>query len=190
MGQRMPDEPIEYGNDCFLGWDPGETPKYVYARFILMEHCILPPPFGHPIPPNDRTFKLPQVDGFPCTWRVNAQAWEVTFNIIGGPTRTTLILANTADFSTYFYEQVVAFQHEGIVFHNTIDICQAWYGAKNGLGVVTWSPQATEILEGINLEKSRHLFMELRPLANNNLVYKFCRLQDGTNIKILFDPSF
>ncbi|GAH76571.1 unnamed protein product, partial [marine sediment metagenome] len=32
------------------------------------------------------------------------------------------------------------------------------------------------------------LFMELRPLPDGKLVYKFCRLRDATNIKILFEP--
>ncbi|GAI15960.1 unnamed protein product [marine sediment metagenome] len=56
MGQRMRDEPIVYGDDCAAGWPPDKTPKYVYARFALIEKC----PDPNLIPPNDRTFKLTQ----------------------------------------------------------------------------------------------------------------------------------
>ncbi len=189
MGQRMPDEPIEYGDDCLLGWDAGKTPKYVYARFALMEHCPLALPPFHPQPPNDRVFRLTQGEFQACGWKYDIGDWEVLFVVTGGPLKTTLTLNNTADASGYFYEQFVGFKDEGIIFHNTINICQPWYGAKDGIAIVTWTPQATEILEGINLEKGEDVFMELRPLVNNNLVYKFCRLQDATNIKILYDPT-
>ncbi len=187
MGQRMPDKPIDYGDDCLLAFDPDKTPLNVYARFNLMEQCPLELPPFHPIPPNDRVFKLTQLEDVPCGWKVNSGDWEVTFEIIGGPVRTTLTLFNTADASTYFYEQVVAFQDEGIVFHNSILVCQPWYGAHLGIAVVTWTPQATALLEAINLEKAYDLFMELRPLEDGNLVYKFCKLQDATNIKMLYD---
>lgn len=37
------------------------------------------------------------------------------------------------------------------------------------------------------MEIANDLFMEMRPLEDGNRVYKFCKLEDATNIAILYD---
>jgi len=188
MGQRMPDEPIDYGNNCNVCFASGETPEYVYARFSLIDICT-GVGFGtchHP--PNDRTFKLTQVVGTPCSWRYQSALWNVYYQqwrISDGKGGLKI----EDDLSRGVFEETVnACPPEGLVFHNTLGCVAGTTCGTGGIGVVTWTPQATDILESINLEKATDLFMELRPLANDKLVYKFCKLQDATNIAILFEP--
>jgi len=189
MGQRMPDEPIIYGDDCALGWPADETPKYVYARFSGLVKCPDNPPTFFSTPPNDRVFKLTQLEGQPCKWRYTSSTWVVDYQLTAGPLTTHLFLTNADDLSAYFLDQPTPIQKEGYVFHNQYVACPGFLGAHLGIAVVTWSPQATDILKAINIAKSESLFMELFPRDDGKLVYKFCRLQDSINIKILFEPD-
>ncbi len=184
MGQPMPDVPIEYGDDCLAGWPPSETPKYVYARFSKIEKC--PDPML--IPPNDQVFKLTQDEFNPCDWFYQGSVWRVEFQVAADPDFVWLWLMDPETNIPYFEETPAGPPIEGHVFHNEIIACDAFHGGKNGIAVVTWTPQATDILKLINMEKAADLFMELRPREDGKLVYKFCRLQDATNIKILFEP--
>lgn len=184
----MKDEPIVYGDDCLLGWAEGETPKYVYARFSQIVKCPGDPPGLTVTPPNDRVFKLTQDSVNPCLWVFENGPWVVTFRIVAGPVRTWLNIENLDDGWFYFDATPEMSPEEGFVYHNEQTDCDGDWGAKDGFGVVTWTPQATDLLEAINLIKGNDLFMELRPLINGRLVYKFCRLEDATNIKILFEP--
>lgn len=183
----MPDIPIEYGNDCHIAFDPGETPFNIYARFIGMVKCPDQPPIFWSTPPNDRAFKLTQDPGIPCRWSISSGPWDVVFWMTPLPLRTTLTVQNNIDLGNYFTAQPLGIKAEGYVLHNEILSCQPWNGAHLGIGVVTWTPQATDILSAINLSKGYDLFMELRPRADGKLVYKFCRLKDATNIAILFE---
>jgi len=188
MGQRMPDKPILYGDDCNIAFDPGETPLHVYARFIGMIPCPDNPPTFFATPPNDRTFNLTQDIAVPCRWSISTGPWDVVFWMTPAPLRTTLTIQNNDDMGNYFTGQPLGIKGEGFVIANEILACQPWTGSHLGIGVITWTPQATEILEAINMEKGEDLFMELFPLEDGKLVYKFCRLKDATNIKILFQP--
>ncbi len=188
MGQRMPDEPIEYGDNCTLGWPAGKTPKFVYVRFSKVVKCPDNPPTFFSTPPNDRVFKLTQLDYDACSWRYSSPTWCVDYALTAGPLRTHLFLTNADDVSAYFLDQPTPIKIEGYVFHNQYTTCPGFLGAHDGIAVVTWTPQATDILEAINLAKARDLFMELFPRDDGKLVYKFCRLEDATNIKILFEP--
>lgn len=184
----MPDKPILYGNSCALRWDPGETPKYVYARFALVIKRTDLVPDVCQIPPNDRLFKLTQDPMFPCAWRYDQSGWTVRFDLtMMGPDSTWLSLDDDPG-NHYFSSVTPSPYQEGTVLHNDYGPDEQDACGYNGLGIVTWTPQATEILAAINLAKANDLFMELRPTDDDKLVYKFCRLQDATNIKILFEP--
>lgn len=183
MGQRMPDEPIEYGDqDCTI-WDPDETPKYLYIRFSLIEKC----PAAAEMPPNDRCFKLTQVIDHPCYYRFDDATWGIGVDLNAAPDPTDILLMDKAGPEAYFSEDHPQVIVEGRVYHNDYAACPLGRGGKNGICVITWSPQATKLLEDIVIGKGDDLFMELRPLANGNLVYKFCRIAESTNIKILFE---
>ncbi|GAI01352.1 unnamed protein product [marine sediment metagenome] len=188
MGQPMPDIPIEYDDDCLLGFPAGETPKYLYVRFSKVAKCPDEPPDVYPIPPNDRVFKLTQRPDSPCVWEYESADWYLQF-IVWGPEVYTEIILWTADRKyVVFYNDNWGPPDEGFVYHHDRPECLPGIPAAGGFAVVTWNPQATKLLEDINMEKARDLFMELRPLDDGKLVYKFCRLQDATNIAILFEP--
>ena len=188
MGQRMPDEPIEYGTDCLACFPADKTPKFVYVRFALVEICpgILDP--NCITPPNDRLFKLAQVNGYPCQFRYDTDPWHIfwTFSA-GSPAKSSIHLRDWSD-AVYFAALPDACLPEGTVIHNDLVGCVLHDCARAGIAVVTWTPQATALLEAINMAKGERLFMELFPLDNGKLVYKFCRLKESTNIKILFEP--
>lgn len=188
MGQSMPDEPIEFGNNCPLGFPAGQTPKFLYARHSGMIQCPkVIPPFTT-TPPNGRVFKLEQVVGIPCRWEYVGTEWFIQYTFATFPPRTILFLVNFDDGNTYFGDIVIGIPSESTVYHNDIVACDILFGAKDGIAVVSWTPQATQLLEDINMAKSADLFMELFPLEDGNLVYKFCRIAESTNIKILFEP--
>ncbi|MBA7674907.1 hypothetical protein ES703_83132 [subsurface metagenome] len=188
MGQRMDDIPIEFGADCSECWPPDETPKYLYARFSIVKRRTDQVPDVCLTPPNDRVFKLTQDPLEPCAWFYDQAGWTVRFDLIlMGPGNTWLYLDD--DPGNHYYSSVTpSCYQEGTVLHNDFDGTEPIRCGYNGLGIVTWNPQATKLLSDINMSKASDLFMELRPLEDGKLVYKFCRLQDATNIKILFEP--
>ncbi len=188
MGQRMKDEPIVYGADCLRGFDADKTPKYIYIRFSQIVKCPDWDEVVYQIPPNDRVFKLTQDDVHPCLWEVTTTGWHVIFDLQFDYPDTIVWLEYIPDGKVYFFDVVPLPVEEGIVFHNNNTDCLLGRSAHGGIATVTWTPQATDILEAINMKKAYDLFMELRPLEDGKLVYKFCRLQDATNIKILFEP--
>ncbi|GAH26151.1 unnamed protein product [marine sediment metagenome] len=185
----MPKVPHVYGDPCSAFYDPSKTPKYVYARFSLIVQC---PPWNgpeHTTPPNDRMFTLEQVDGVPCRWIYHGTVWHAQFELAIEPPQKIIFLVNNNDGATYFGDAPLGGPEEGYVFHNDITFCEPWYGGAEGMAVVTWTQQATDLLKAINMEKAADLFMEMRPLPDGNLIYKFCRLQDATNIAIEFEPD-
>ncbi len=184
----MPDEPILYGDDCLLGWAAGKTPKFIYVRFSKVYKCPDDPPTSYAVPPNDRAFKLEQLVGHPCNWKYTGTNWQVIFAVTAPGPRMGIRLEHFPDGIVYFENSPVIGVDEGTVYNNRLIICGPIQGGFSGIAVVTWTPQATALLEAINLSKAQDLFMELRPLEDGKLVYKFCRLQDATNIKILFEP--
>ncbi len=185
MGQRMPDEPIEYGDDCLLGWAAGETPKYLYVRFIN----IIPCPGGPELPPNDRVFKLTQDPVLPCGFFYLEPPWEIEFVVLEDPLQIWFVLYETTSGDIYFIDTPLGAPDEKHTYENLNAACTPDIGGAGGIAAVTWIPQVTTLLEAINLVKSDDLFMELFPLENNQFVYKFCRIRESTNIKILYEPD-
>lgn len=189
MGQRIPPVPHIYGDDCLLCFDADKTPKYVFARFSEIEKCVIGDPDVCVIPPNDRLFKLTQVEGTPCRWTYDEEDWFITYwkgGGIGGEDELHLLSGGGLG---YFRGVDAQCSPEGTVFHNTWPPCNGMFCGHGGMGVVTWTQQATELLAAINMERSDNLFLELFPLIDGNLIYKFCRLQDATNIAIEFEPD-
>jgi len=188
MGQRMEDIPIDYGDDCPQWPGPGKTPKYLYVRFSQIIKC---PPWNeteYEIPPNDRVFKLTQHELHPCLWTYSGTAWFVFLEVPVEQPRMNFYLQSNTTGVLYFTNFPTEPPTDGYIFHNELACDDILHGGTCGIAVVTWTPQATALLEAINLAKGYDLFMELFPLENGRLVYKFCRLQDATNIKILFQP--
>lgn len=180
----MPDEPIIYGDDCLACFDAGETPKYLYVRFSGIVQC----PAGPSIPPNDRVFKLTQNAEAACYYRYDSADWGIGVDLNAAPNPTDILLMSGDELWSYFSRQDPDKIEEGKVYSNDYVGCPAWRGGKDGICVITWSPQATEVLASINMAKGNNLFMELFPKADGKLVYKFCRLQDATNVAILYEP--
>lgn len=184
----MQDIPIVYGDDCLLGFDADKTPKYIYVRFSLIVQCPSWNGAEHTTPPNDRVFKMEQVNGIPCRWEYFGAEWFIQFTISSDPFGTVIFLVNNDDGATYFGDITDYIPEEGYVYPNDITFCEPWYGGAEGFAVLSWTPQATALLKAINLAKGYDLFMELFPREDGKLVYKFCKLQDATNVKILFEP--
>jgi len=188
MGQRMPDEPHVYGDDCLQCFDEGKTPLKVYARFSLIEKCPDKPDHVCKIPPNDRMFTLTQDPLHACQWLYIGDEWEIHYHChYDFPAQHLLDLGDKAGFGVFWHKGDPC-PAEGTVFDNQLTDCGEFQCGKLGIGVVTWTHQATELLAALNMKKARDLFLEMRPLEDGNLVYKFCRLQDATNISILFEP--
>ncbi|GAH22875.1 unnamed protein product, partial [marine sediment metagenome] len=188
MGQPMPDVPIEYGNDCLARFPAGKTPKYLYARFSQVVRCDPhTPPVCH-TPPNDVVFKLTQDAVSPCVFMYDQSGWIVTFYFAFDSPPVTYVQLQDALGYLYFSDFVPTPVDEGYVFHNDLTRCEAMECAHGGIAIVTWTDHATDILKAINMSKANDLFMEVFPTDDDKLVYKFCKLKDATNIKILFEP--
>ena len=188
MGQRMPDEPIDYGTNCLHCFDADKTPESIYARFSGIEICPGDLDPTCKIPPNDRAFKLTQLNGYPCRYLYQQSGWVVSCGLWQSPPGQGWLNLQDNDWNYYFQAMFTVCPDEGIVLANDMVGCVPHDCVRGGIGVITWTPQATALLAAINLAKDKDLFMELFPREDGKLVYKFCRLKDATNIKILFEP--
>jgi len=184
----MPDEPIEYGNDCGACLAAGTTPKFVYARFSELVRCTGVGFDTCPIVPNGRVFKLEQTVANNCSYEFSDSVYTCLYSM-----RTLVTIKSRL----FLYDSISRgiFRHdtdpckpEGFVFTNQLSCTPGLTCGTGGIGVVTWSPQATDLLSSLNISKTNDLFMELFPRDDGDLVYKFCRLRDSMNIKILFEP--
>ncbi|MBA7570220.1 hypothetical protein ES708_11968 [subsurface metagenome] len=185
MGQRQDQTEIVYGDDCLIGFDPGKTPKCVYARFSKMVKC----PDVTYAPPNDRVFKLTQAVANPCLWVYYAGGWLINFTIVDAPLRTNIFLYNDFEELDYFSDTPEGPVEEGYVYHNDLEACNAIHAAHHGIAVVTWRLETIALMKVLNIEPAYDLFMEMRPLDDGNKVYKYCKLKDGTNIAIEFESD-
>ncbi|GAH25734.1 unnamed protein product [marine sediment metagenome] len=179
------DQPdIEYGNDCLLKFEPGQTPKYAYARFSKIKTC--PPPA--PTAPNDRVFKLTQDPELPCCWEYITSSWYISFEYLQDPDISRLFAINQDHMIWYFFNAVDGHVDEGHVFHNDNVECFWDIGGIEGIATVTWDLESLKLMELLNIKAAEDLFMEMRPLEDGSKVYKYCNLKDATNIAIKFEP--
>lgn len=189
MGHRMKDEPHVYGNDCLIGFPGGETPMYIWVRFSSIVVCDYWPPETYGTPPNGRVFKLTQDATYACLWEYAGAEWHVILDLQFDPPNANLWLEYVPDGWPYFLDTVDTPLDEGTVYNNHLDNCAGPTGAITGIATVTWTQEATNLLEALNMQRAYDLFMELHPLIDGNKVYKFCRLGDATNIAIEFEPD-
>lgn len=185
MGQRISEPDIVYGDDCLLKFDEGKTPKYVYARFSNIKAC----PIAPRVPPNDRTFKLTQLEGLPCKWTYAGDKFDVAFEYIVEPPSTHLIITGWPPLDYYFWSLVDGFTDEGEVVANEYTECVGTELGHGGIGVVTWQLQTLKIMKSLNINPSQKLFMEMHPLVDGNKVYKLCQINYGMNIAIEFESD-
>lgn len=185
MGQKQDQAEIEYGNDCLLKFEAGKTPKYLYARFSKIVTCPAPAPTA----PNDRAFKLTQDPDIPCLWEYLLSPWYVSFEYLTDPDLSRLYIIHLITAQWYFFNAVAGHVDEGHVFHNDNVECFWDIGGIDGIGIVTWRLESLSVMAALNIPAATDLFMEMRPLDDGARVYKFCKLQDATNIAILFEPN-
>jgi len=189
MGQRQNKTEIEYGNDCLTCFPEGETPKYVYARFSNIRICDDPWCVGMPSPPNDRTFKLTQDEASSCKWRFEDDDWQVTWYAVDPPTYgARLIINEKPNWFEYFFGFTLPGNECETFFDNAAECAEGTCGV-GGWGLVTWRLESLLLMSLLNIITDYDLFMEMRPLADGARVYKYCRLKDGTNIAIKFEPQ-
>lgn len=169
-------------------FDAGEAPKYLYARFSELIKCPDIPPRFYKIPPNDRVFKLTQSDINPCLWRYEDDTWITYVIVLPPPGKAEFHLIDKPLNYAYFIKTIEIPLEEGEVHHNEARAC-IWNAAHLGTGVVTWRLESIKILADLNIETANDLFMEMRPLVDGNKVYKYCRLQDATNIAIEYESD-
>ena len=184
MGQRQNQSDIEYGNDCDLKFDPGETPKYVYARFVDIETC----PEAPATAPNDHAFRLTQDPAKTCEWFYDDIAWHVAFFYNAVQVMSRLWLWHKATGSYYFVETVPGYVDEGHVFENEITWCAGAYQGRYGIGVVTWRSESILLMDMLNIKAAYDVFMEMRPRDNGARIYKYCKVADGMNVCIAYNP--
>ncbi len=196
MGQRQDEDDIVYGRDCPLGynlaaplWLPGETPKYVYMRFSLIKKCDKEECIEWPVPPNDRVFKLTQSDVDPCYWQYLGD-WLVEWQLrVTVGTWCSYGLYYPPGFKWYFRADFNT-QGDDARFATNICTCEPFnMCGYDGIAVVTWKLEAKAILNSLNMKALSDIFMEMRPLVDGNKVYKFCRLEDATNIAIEYESD-
>lgn len=185
MGQRQDKDEIVYGDDCVGCFPAGKTPKYVYVRLSLVEKC----PDPRLVPPNDRVFKLTQDAYNPCDWFYQGSTWRVEFQCAPDPAFVWLSVMDPETGVAYFEETPAGLPDESHTYHNRTPACDDFHGATGGTATVTWQLETIKILKLLNMKGMSDIFMEMRPLVDGNRVYKFCRLQDATNIAIEYEPE-
>lgn len=187
---------IVYGNRCVLGeqlaaplWLIGETPKYVYMRFSEIKLCDTERCEGYPVPPNDRVFKLTQCDVDPCFWQYSNE-WVVTWQL-RKPLGTWVMFDLYHPFGMFHsFQEDFNCDTGDPRFGWNRSSCEAFNTCgQGGIAVVTWQLEAMAILNALNMKALSDIFMEMRPLVDGNKVYKFCRLEDATNIAIEYEPG-
>ncbi len=196
MGQRMDEPDIVYGYDCTLGegfdpplWEHGKTPKYVYARFSNVKKCTKEICVPYPSPPNDRVFKLEQWSVNHCYWIYDSEWWLRWRLHLPYPINSQLTLTKGVVGPHYFDQTFHPNAVPAWCFHNELDCELPGVCGYDGIGIITWGIKARAILKDLNIGLDYKLFMEMRPIENCMQVFKFCRVQDGTNIAIKYDPD-
>lgn len=188
MGQRQHETKIVYGNDCLDGWPAGKTPKYVYARYSQLVKCPDEPPHTYAQPPNDRVFRLTQDSIAPCAYLYQSADWYIEWYFDLPNQWTWLTLRQFNPSAQHFLDHPVILPTEGHVYHNVNPECVPGIAAAGGIATVTWRLETLALLKALNIVTAYDLFMEMRPLADDKKVYKYCKLKDGTNVKILLEP--
>ncbi len=196
MGQRQDKDEIEYGNDCLLGynlaaplWLLGKTPKYVYIRFSQIKKCNTPECVNVASPPNDRVFKLTQEDENPCKWSYTND-WMVHWLLHQvPPTWVEFEAYHYPSSRYYFYAFYNANERDPRFTANEWDCGVYRMCGYEGIARVSWKLESLKVMDLLNIKPQKDLFMEMRPKEDGSRVYKYCKLSQSTNIKILYAPG-
>lgn len=191
----MDKDDIVYGNRCILGetlpkplWAVGETPLNVYLRFSGISLCKTEQCREVPPPPNGRVFKCTQTEWDACNWKYEnglTAWWSLDPN---DPVNMFVYLLYNP-LNKYYFIATVPTDGDNARFATNQASCSPFnmcgYG---GIVAVEWLIEPMNLLKSLNMKGMSDIFMEMHPLVDGNRIYKFCRLQDATNIKILFEP--
>ncbi len=187
MGQRLADDIIEAGAACTACenalWGIGKTPKNVYAHFSGMERCPGVDWDVHALPPNNHTFKLEQIDGFPCRWRYRGTMnwgvnWRINIPIIGNSS----ITLGHIGFTVYFQCIPDPPNLCEATFANQ-NVCGGLILASGGFCWIEWKQIAIDLAKGLNLTLAPTLFYEVFQTGLMEVVYKFTDKVRGINVK-------
>lgn len=189
MGQRQNQDEIVYGDYCGFISPPEKTPKYIYVRFSNVVKCTYYPGIELETPPNDRVFKLTQDTDYACWWVGDIADWHLVVDLQFNPGKVIIWLTYLPTARVYFYSLTDSPLKESYVYHNIYDDCPGGDVAVGGFAVITWRLECLALMKALNIKTEKDLFMELHPLCDGNLVFKFCRLKDATNIAIKLEPD-
>lgn len=176
-----PIEEIEYGNDCLLGWEAGNTPKFVYVMF---DGVKLGFPVGSKQVPNGVLFKCEQKVGVPCQWFYNevGPGWMVDVKITADPFRSHISMTYVVGMS-HFTGWVPGAFAEHDIFLNTYH--DPWrFRGVDGVATIFWMESALELIDAFLLPASG-TFLEFFLKDESVPAYKFCNIRLGMNFVLL-----
>ncbi len=184
MGINLPKPYYDAGNDCLTCFAANTTPDKVYVRFFLVDPCVPHTPPACKVPPNDRVFVVPQQPGFPCNYDYVDANWHVQFTFnLPGPHRSWLLLTDQPGF-LYFSDTIPGCMPDGHVFHNSYVACGALECASGGIGIVSWTHEALDLMAKLVIPTGDTTFMEFFADAANNNVYRFASHYFRMNLKV------
>lgn len=191
MGTPLPDQPIDYGDDCVVcrdapyeRWAAGETPHYVYVRFSGLVKCV----WGTYEPPNGQVFRLEQDPVWPCLWFLIGTKWTVQFLPATRVPLLSQIVLRDEFAQLYFDGFSVACPPEMQVFDNSLVACNPGNQSKDGEATIAWNSTALSIAKAMVLPFDPQLMTEMFITPTDVPVFKYCNPRFGVNVKIKFEP--
>jgi len=187
MGTPIPEQP-DYGNDCprctppaGILWPSGDTPLYIYVYFADITRCAP----ASKDPPNGKTFKLTQVDGYPCVWQHDGSQWWVSYQPdLIAPHKSQIILLEKATGISHFSSRSDPCPEELHIFHNDQKTCILFYGGAGGLATIHWLGIAHRLVLLMSLPSGKPIMFEAFPIDDDHVVCKFCHVGHSMNVKI------
>ncbi len=190
MGTKIPEPPLDYGDDCLacsppVGelWEPGKTPLYVYIYFAGIQGC----PGKSLTPPNGKTFKLTQSDTYPCVWNHWGSVWKVYFiTDPPGPRRSRIVLRDIDD-NYYFNSYGSGCMSECSIYNNELLCDGPLTHGEEGIAVIHWMDIVLHLVLSMSLPGSKPIMHELFVTDENKIVHKFCHVDRAMNVKFLME---
>ncbi len=187
MGQRLEDDTIITGDACTgcegILWDPGKTPKIVYARFSQLERCPDVDWTLYPVPPNNRVFTLEQMEDVPCRWRTTTtDDWTVNWYLNWGVLHQSRLYLDRPGMLSYFQSMSPAEAKCVGSFANQNE-CNGLFLAHEGFGWIEWKQIVIDLAKDLDITLGYHLFYEVFQISLRVAVYKFTDVTRGINVK-------
>lgn len=188
MGTPVPEPPLDYGDDCWNCtvnggslWEPGKTPLYLYFYFAGIKKC----PAGIHTPPNGKTFKLTQKEGYPCIWEHVGSVWNVYFVTDPPGADNSRVVLSDPDGKYYFNSYGPGCPEETTIYTNECDCASPQCHGHEGVAVIHWMDIVLALVLSMSLPGSKPIMHELFVTGEDNIVHKFCHVKHGMNIKML-----